>query len=133
METPAIYHEAAVDPFAHLDETQHETALSVFFATIRKPQQTETGGLPYGNDKGQRLHLGHSVLRFGDESFSWSDLYRASTSKLRESPVHISLESFEELATLPESFQAKDIVPLSLCGTEKVCDRDQCATGRSGR
>jgi len=113
METPAIYHEAAVDPFAHLDETQHETALSVFYATNRTPQQTETGGLPYGNDKGQRLYLGHSVLRFGDENFSWSDLYLASTSKQRESPIHISLESFEELATLPESFQAKDNKPLS--------------------
>ncbi len=113
MDTPAIYHEAAVDPFAHLDETQHETALSVFYATNRKPQQAKTGELPYGNDKGQVLHLGYSMLRFGDEDFSWSDLYRASTSEQREVPVHISLENFEELATLPESYRFNAIKDLS--------------------
>jgi type IV pilus biogenesis protein CpaD/CtpE len=39
MSTPVIYHQAAIDPFAHLPETERVPEVSVFYATNRAPRQ----------------------------------------------------------------------------------------------
>lgn len=105
METPAIYHHAAIDPFAHLEEHEKGTDMSVFYATNRQRTVFSEGDLPYGNQKDDKLHFGKAVLRFGDEKFAWSDLYNASISPQREQPVSLSLEDHKEAGTLPEKHQ----------------------------
>ena len=105
METPAIYHRAAIDPFAHLQDDEKDTNMSVFYATNRELTVFTEGDLPYGNQKDDRLHFGKAVLRFGDENFQWSDLYSASISPQRDQPVSLSLERFMETGTLPEQHQ----------------------------
>lgn len=105
METPAIYHKAAVDPFAHLDPILRGTVVSVFYATNRQPRDSGAGGLPYGNAKDKVLNLGIATLRFGDENFSWEELYAASIAPERDYPVTISLLDCDQLAKLPEDFR----------------------------
>ena len=107
METPAIYHEAAVDPFAHLDPILRGTVVSVFYATNRQPRDSGADGLPYGNAKGSVLNMGIATLRFGDENFSWEDLYAASIAPQRDFPVTISLLDCDQLARLPENFRSE--------------------------
>jgi hypothetical protein len=46
METPAIYHKAAVDPFAHLQDAERDTFVTVFYGTNRQPQDLEGNKLP---------------------------------------------------------------------------------------
>jgi esterase/lipase superfamily enzyme len=106
METPAIYHEAAIDPFAHLDDTHLDTVMSVFYATNRQPQDPGDHSLPYGNRKDSVLHLGSATLRFGNDDFSWEELYAASIATNRDYQVMISLADFIEMASLPEGYQA---------------------------
>jgi hypothetical protein len=65
METPAIYHQAAVDPFAHLDPVLRGTVVSVFYATNRQPRSPNGGGLPYGNAKDSVLNMGIATLLSG--------------------------------------------------------------------
>ncbi len=105
METPAIYHKAAVDPFAHLDPILRGTVMSVFYATNRQPRYSGAGGLPYGNAKDKVLNLGIATLRFGDENFSWEELYAASIAPERDYQVTISLLDCDQLAKLPEDFR----------------------------
>ncbi|KPK24337.1 MAG: hypothetical protein AMJ61_13890 [Desulfobacterales bacterium SG8_35_2] len=105
METPAIYHEAAIDPFAHLDDTHLETVMSVFYATNRQPLKPGETGLPYGNREDSILHLGSATLRFGNENFSWEELYAASIATDRDYQVMISLADFVEMASLQKDFQ----------------------------
>lgn len=113
MDTPAIYHHGAIDPFAHLDKSDHGTVLPVFYATNRKPQPADAKHLPYGNSKASELYLGAATLRFGDEEFSWEELYAASLAPERSDPVTLSLAAFNEMARLPETFSADLGQPLS--------------------
>jgi esterase/lipase superfamily enzyme len=107
METPAIYHEAAVDPFSHLDPVLRGTVVTVFYATNRQPRNSNAGGLLYGNKKDKVLNLGIATLRFGDEGFSWEALYAASIAPERDYPVPISLLDCDQLARLPEDFRSE--------------------------
>jgi len=102
MDTPALYHGAAVDPFAHLGDDHRSTTLSVFYATNRQPQEPESDGIGYGNGKDPVLRLGHAVVRFGDEDFRWEDLYAASIAPRREVAVPVAVAEVRETATLPE-------------------------------
>lgn len=113
METPAIYHEAAIDPFAHLEDTGRDTLLTVFYGTNRQPQDMEANALPYGNKQDKVLRLGKAILRFGDENFNWEDLYRASIAPEREDPVPITLQNVYEMGSLNDTFLFGDEQPLS--------------------
>ena len=113
METPAIYHEAAVDPFAHLGDAERDTVVTVFYGTNRQPQDFEGKDLPYGNKQDEVLRLGKATLRFGDENYSWQDLYLASISPVRQEPVPITLQDVHEMGSLNETFRFADEGPLS--------------------
>ena len=58
METPVIYHEAAIAPFAHLDDSARNIIMSVFYAKNRQPQDRNKDLLPYKNTKDEMLYLG---------------------------------------------------------------------------
>ena len=101
METPALYYKSAVDPYEHLDEVHRTTTVSVFYATNRMSRQSDAlNELPYGNGISDELSLGQATVRFGDEAFSWEDLYRASVSPTREADVPLTLLESHENTTL---------------------------------
>ncbi len=113
METPAIYHEAAVDPFAHLQDAERDTFVTVFYGTNRQPQDLEGNELPYGNKQDEVLRLGKATLLFGDENFNWEDLYCASIAQERSAPVPITLENVDEMGSLHDTFRFGDEQVLS--------------------
>lgn len=100
MSTPVIYHDATVDPFAHLPPENKTTLTPVFYATNRVPQDSDDGKLPYGNGVSNKLHFGQVTVRMGDNSTSWQELYLASIQPNRHAPLPLSLEATNEKATI---------------------------------
>lgn len=99
METPVLYHGAAIDPFAHLGPEDKTTLAHVFYATNRAPQDPESG-VPYGNATSALLHLGRATVRIGDADTRWDDLYLASVSPSRGSTIPLSLLDVAELSAV---------------------------------
>ena len=110
METPVIYHEATIDPFAHLDDAQKTTSAGVFYATNRNPQRSNPDQ-PYGNGMDTRMHLGRTSIQMGDANSQWEHLYRASISPLRNEPVELYLGETNEMASMaPDDYLDEDQV-----------------------
>jgi esterase/lipase superfamily enzyme len=108
METPVIYHQAEIDPFAHLDESQKTTSINVFYATNRNPQPSRPKQ-PYGNGISTRLHVGQAAILMGDPDTRWEHLYNASISPSRERPVELYLGGTSEMASIAQDeFLDKD-------------------------
>lgn len=110
METPVIYHQADIDPFAHLDDSQKTTSAHVFYATNRKPQRWKKDQ-PYGNGIGEELHVGRTTILLGDSDTPWEHLYQASISALRPTPVELHLGETLEIGSLaPDDYQSDNPV-----------------------
>lgn len=108
METPVIYHEAAIDPFAHLNDSQKTTSTNIFYATNRNPQPSNSKQ-PYGNGISTRLHVGRTTILMGDADTPWESLYKASISPFREKPVELYLGETVEMASIAQDdFLDKD-------------------------
>ena len=65
MDTPAIWRDGQVDPFAQLDDARRVNALPVNYATRRRPRHL--GETDYGTDVDPLLHLGTTDVLFGDD------------------------------------------------------------------
>lgn len=96
MSTPVIYYQAAIDPFAHLPETERVPEVSVFYATNRAPSSSG-----YGNQVSERLHLGSASVRLGGSDDLWPQLRNASLSETRPRDLPLSLLQAREDAHLP--------------------------------
>ena len=99
MPAPVLYHDAAIDPYSHLNQVEKITSVPVFYATNRKPHRS-SDETPYGNGMSDRLHLGEAQIRFGDQLTSWEDLYQASIRSDYPKSIHLSLEATNETATV---------------------------------
>lgn len=99
METPIIYHDGAVDPFAHMDERHRSAKTSIFYATNRYPAASADGS-PYGNGLSRTLRLGRVTIGMGGSENPWERLYRASISPSRPAPVELTLEETVEMASV---------------------------------
>lgn len=95
MNTPVIYHQAAVDPFAHLPEAERVPPVAVFYASNRGPS-----GSSFGNSISDELHLGRASVQLGVPDDDWPDLYRASISEIREREMPLALTRVENLTQL---------------------------------
>lgn len=103
MSTPVIYHDAAIDPFAHLSDAERVPDVGLFYATNRQPQANS-----YGNGVSDQLHLGRSVVRLGTQ---WAQLRRASLSATRSNEPPLSLLHTTEAGDIP--LHPASSVPLS--------------------
>jgi len=99
MPAPVIYHDAAVDPYSHLNPEEKTTSIPVFYATNRTPQH-HSDAVPYGNGMSDMLHMGEVQVRFGDHLTSWEDLFLASTQPDHSDPLSLSLEDTNEITTI---------------------------------
>lgn len=86
MPTPVIYHNSAIDPFAHLATHHKSTKSQVFYATNRVPI-ISGDTLEYGNGIDQILHVGQATVRMGDLTTEWEDLYKYSLADSEITPV----------------------------------------------
>ena len=100
MPTPIIYHNSAIDPFAHLAETQKTTKTKVFYATNRAPE-LESIEQRYGNSVDSVVHLGVATIQMGDHSTDWADLHEYSIAEKQTSPMPIKLDKATELSEIP--------------------------------
>ena len=121
MPAPVVYQNSTIDPFAHLSDAEKTTSMPIFFATTREPQASSTAA-PYGNTPGDKLRLGQVMMRLGDESMDWEDLYRASTNPEYNNTIELYLESTEEIAILEETDQNDESEPLP-AGLQQFADR----------
>ena len=99
MPTPTALQTGKHDPFAINPELEESNKMVVAYATNRM-------GLGQEDDRkyitlfNSNLRLGTAQVRIGSANKTWSDIYSLSTSKERESPIVLDLESVNELAEL---------------------------------
>ena len=100
MPTPIIYQDSTIDPFAHL-ASQHKTVKSqIFYATNRAPADSNDT-ISYGNIVDPVLHVGRAIIRMGDSTTEWADLYKHSLSSEQIAPVPLTLVEIDEFAVMP--------------------------------
>ena len=106
MQTPILYVDSSIDPFAHLPEELKDTRSKIFFATTRKPARSGTHP-PYSNRTSDTMHMGTATVKMGDQEVDWQSLRSSSLSAHRSKPILISLAGVEETAvvarTTPET------------------------------
>ncbi len=105
MPAPVIYHNSAIDPFAHLANAQKTTTTKVFYATNRTP---ESNGIEqqYGNSIDSAVHLGVATVQMGDHRTDWADLYQYSLAEKHASSMPIKLDRVTELSAMSTIFSA---------------------------
>ena len=102
MQTPVLYVDSAIDPFAHLPNDLKNPRSTIFYATNRAPARAGASP-PYSNDISEMLHFGTATVRMGSPDIDWQTLHRSSLSALRDEPVVISLEETEQAASLAQT------------------------------
>lgn len=102
METPILYQDGSLSPFAHLDQRHRTAHLDVLYATDREPlrgERARAAEVPYGTDVGATTRLGVARVTFG--GLSWEDLERRSLGgQPRAEPVELHVASTRELGRL---------------------------------
>ncbi len=102
MQTPILYVDSSLDPFAHLPAEFKDPQAEIYYATNRAPAGAGSSK-PYSNSISEMLRFGKATIRMGAPSTDWETLRRSSLSAQRSEPILISLEHTEEQAALPQS------------------------------
>lgn len=111
MQTPILYVDSSIDPFAHLPDELKNTRSKIFFATTREPARPGAHP-PYSNRTSETLRLGTATVKMGDQEVDWQFLRKSSLSAHRGEPILVSLEGVEEMAVAtPTNPAAKAVVP----------------------
>ena len=110
MQTPILYVDSPLDPFAHLPEELKNPQSTIYYATNRAPSGAGSS-TPYSNSISEMLRFGSATVRMGGQNTDWETLHRSSLLVQRSEPILISLEQTEETAVLPQSdnLQGKQI------------------------
>ena len=111
MQTPILYVDSSIDPFAHLPDELQNTRSKIFFATIRDPARPGAQP-PYTNHTSETLRMGSATVKMGDQEVDWQALRNSSLSAHRSEPILISLEGVEEIAEMTRATpEAESIDP----------------------
>jgi esterase/lipase superfamily enzyme len=100
METPVLYADGSLDPFAHLTEAHREPDVTVFYATERS-RGGDARTPRYGNRVGDGLRFGRATVRIGSEPLDWERLCELSLAPTRPQDLELGVERLDELAFLP--------------------------------
>ena len=105
MPAPVIFDGAAIDPFAHLEETQKTTETSVFYATNRVPETKQNNRQKYNNLIDNNIHLGVATVQMGGQNTDWNELYQYSLADKTITSMPIQLGNVTEMASIPVVFK----------------------------
>ncbi|MGI9535931.1 MAG: alpha/beta hydrolase [Desulfocapsaceae bacterium] len=103
MQTPILYVDSSLDPFAHLPEELKNPQSTIFYATNRAPSRSGSPTKPYSNSISETLRFGTATVRMGGQNTDWETLHHSSLSAQRSNPILISLEQTEEAASLSQA------------------------------
>jgi len=100
METPVLYLDEAIDPFAHLPHDERTRHYRVLYATDRARRASYRGVDSYGTAVGRVLRVGEVQVGLGDPGMTWEELHDLSTSGERDEHAYLVVEDVDEMATL---------------------------------
>jgi len=99
MPTPEVLQSGKHDPFSLDPQREHGNQVVVAYATNRLSAGPKTDR-SYITLFDNRLRLGATVLRLGEEGTTWEDLHRLSKSGERDAAIPLEIEAATEMAVL---------------------------------
>lgn len=108
MPTPVSFRSGDADPFAAAGSRMLGTEVPVLYATnrgavVEKPEPLHTI-LP-----SERLRMGVAHVRIGDETLTWEELHRLSTSDDPDQRPIVQLDKLEPLASIGPNDRVADL------------------------
>jgi len=105
MQTPVVYDDGDLDPFADLQATDRSAELELFFATDRKPrEEPDDGGDNYSGHRGGSLRLGTVRVQFGKKGTTWAEHKNAALGGHSPSMEIVEVDEIGKLwTTIPLS------------------------------
>lgn len=91
MPTPLVYRLSDQGPLDHVPESKRWNLRKIYYVTTRE-REPDFRRIVYGNEEGEEVSIGVSLIAFGGYNLSWADLREASTTaeRKREVPLYIS-------------------------------------------
>jgi esterase/lipase superfamily enzyme len=102
IETPNVYLEPDLYPFADVPSPLQTTTVDMLYATDRRREGDEDDPLKYGYKRSYSLACGSLVVEIGKD-LSWEELVEASRTKKRKVSLPLKLVSIEERGRFPET------------------------------
>ncbi|MFK8040837.1 alpha/beta hydrolase [Congregibacter sp.] len=104
MPTPVLYSELDLSPLDNISEDQRWKPRKVYYATTRQ-RDADLQRINYGNDESDVISAGMSLIGFGGDSLTWSDLRDYSRSAERPSVVELSVAGLLEAGRFRPSME----------------------------
>ena len=102
IETPNLYLDSAINPFADVPAEFQSNAVDVLYATDRVRNVDKRGVLRYGYRRSMSLAFGSCTVEFGDD-VPWDVLVDASRTKERAVKLPLRVHSIMEIDRFPET------------------------------
>ncbi|MEE4278226.1 MAG: alpha/beta hydrolase [Halieaceae bacterium] len=98
MPTPVLFSELDFSPLDHIPEGQRWTPRRVYYATTRV-RERDLQRIDYSNAESDTVSLGMSLIGFGNEKLTWSDLSDYSRQPERPDIVDLSIAGLVEIGS----------------------------------
>jgi esterase/lipase superfamily enzyme len=102
IQTPNLYLEPDLYPFADVPSPLQTNTVDILYATDRKREGDEEDPLEYGYRRSDSLAWGSLVVEIG-QGVSWDELVAASRTKKRKISLPLKIVSITELDRFPET------------------------------
>ncbi len=101
--TPILYSDIDLNLFDYVPPHEQTPTVEVFYATNRQRHLLLDDEVRFGNRMDDRLHVGVSQVRLGDEDMTWERLNQASVTAERDKSIPVTLESVKSCGVLKNS------------------------------
>ena len=95
MPTPVLFSELDISPLDNIPESERWKPRRVYYATTRQ-REPNRQRIDYNNDESELISAGLSLIGFGNDQLSWSDLSDYSRSSDRPDTVDLSIAGLLE-------------------------------------
>lgn len=121
MPTPSVYADQNGPSFADVPASLRTPDVDILYATVREPEEDESGHLSYGYQRSSSLTFGSAKVNLGRD-LTWDNLVKASETSERDLLMEMSLDSVEEIGRFPATPAPHRVVDASV-----IIDRDYAA------